>query len=65
MRKYPIGIQTFSKIREENYLYVDKTPLIYQMITQGTTWQDLLRDARRNARLDSAGNTKKKHWWQR
>ncbi len=23
--KYPIGIQTFEKIRRENYLYVDKT----------------------------------------
>ena len=25
MRKLPIGIQTFEKLREENYLYVDKT----------------------------------------
>ncbi len=25
MRKLPIGIQTFSKIREEDYLYIDKT----------------------------------------
>ena len=24
MRKLPIGIQTFEKLREENYLYVDK-----------------------------------------
>ena len=23
--KYPIGIQTFEKIREGNYAYVDKT----------------------------------------
>ena len=23
-RLYPIGIQTFSKIREGNYLYIDK-----------------------------------------
>ena len=22
-RKYPIGIQTFERIREENYLYID------------------------------------------
>ena len=28
---YPIGIQTFSEIREENYLYVDKTEYIYRM----------------------------------
>ena len=25
VRKYPVGIQTFSEIREENYVYVDKT----------------------------------------
>ncbi|ADV43937.1 ATP-binding protein [Bacteroides helcogenes] len=31
MRKLPIGIQTFEKLREENYLYVDKTDLIYQI----------------------------------
>lgn len=31
MRKLPIGIQTFEKLREENYLYVDKTALIYQI----------------------------------
>ena len=24
-RKYPVGIQTFEKLREENYLYIDKT----------------------------------------
>ena len=29
--KYPIGIQTFSKIREENCYYVDKTDLIFKM----------------------------------
>lgn len=31
MRKLPIGIQTFEKIREGNYLYVDKTELVYQI----------------------------------
>ncbi|KUJ95313.1 MAG: Uncharacterized protein XD41_1661, partial [Desulfonauticus sp. 38_4375] len=25
MKKLPIGIQTFRKIREEDYVYVDKT----------------------------------------
>ena len=34
-RKLPIGIHDFETIRTENYLYVDKTQLIYQMITQG------------------------------
>ena len=34
-RKYPVGIQSFEKLRNEGYLYVDKTPLIYKMITEG------------------------------
>ena len=32
---YPIGIQSFEKIRTDGYIYVDKTPLIYKMITEG------------------------------
>lgn len=31
MRKLPIGIQTFEKLREGNYLYVDKTAMVYQI----------------------------------
>ena len=34
-RKYPVGIQSFESIRQDGYLYVDKTPLIYKMITEG------------------------------
>ncbi len=30
-RRYPIGIQTFSDIREGNYVYVDKTEYVYNM----------------------------------
>ncbi|MBR4264804.1 MAG: ATP-binding protein [Bacteroidales bacterium] len=30
-RKYPVDTQTFSKLIEGNYLYVDKTDLIYKM----------------------------------
>lgn len=29
--KYPVGIQTFSKIREQGMLYVDKTNLVYKL----------------------------------
>ncbi len=35
-RKLPIGIQTFRKIREENYYYVDKTALIQRLMDEGT-----------------------------
>jgi len=30
-RRYPIGIQTFSNIVRENFLYVDKTDLVWQL----------------------------------
>ena len=30
-KKLPIGIQTFSRIRQENYLYVDKTDLMWAL----------------------------------
>ena len=35
-KKLPIGIQTFAKIREDNHYYVDKTPLILELIEDGT-----------------------------
>lgn len=35
---YPIGIQTFDKIREDEYVYVDKTDLIYQLVSTGTVY---------------------------
>lgn len=34
-RKYPVGIQSFESLRKDGYVYVDKTPLIYKMITEG------------------------------
>ena len=33
MMKYPIGIQSFAQLREDNYVYVDKTALIYQLVS--------------------------------
>lgn len=33
--KYPLGIQTFSEIREEDYLYIDKTQQLLDLITNG------------------------------
>ncbi len=34
MKKLPIGIQTFQKIREDNYVYVDKTSLAVDLISR-------------------------------
>ena len=45
-RLYPIGIQTFSEIREGNYLYVDKTELVYRMTHSASKYQFLSRPRR-------------------
>ncbi|MBZ4642451.1 MAG: AAA-ATPase [Deferribacteraceae bacterium] len=34
MKKLPIGIQTFSEIIKENYVYVDKTEIAYNLINE-------------------------------
>ena len=34
--KYPIGIQQFDKLREEGWVYVDKTSHIHKLVTQGS-----------------------------
>ena len=44
-RRYPLGIQTFQKIIEENMLYVDKTELIYKL-TQSYSYVFLSRPRR-------------------
>lgn len=36
--KYPIGIQDFAKIIKDGYVYVDKTELLYQLVTEGTIY---------------------------
>ena len=33
--KYPIGIQSFEQIIEDDYVYLDKTALIYDLVTNG------------------------------
>ena len=35
-RKFPIGVQNFEKIRKGDFLYVDKTELIYQLVDSGS-----------------------------
>ena len=36
--KYPIGIQTFEKIVEGGYVYVDKTELVYQLTQENSIY---------------------------
>ncbi len=35
VRKYPIGIQNFGEVRRDGYAYVDKTALMYKMVSEG------------------------------
>ena len=34
--KYPLGIQNFEKIRNDGYLYLDKTAMIYNIVKDGS-----------------------------
>ena len=45
-RKLPIGIQSFNKIREEKYLYVDKTDIIWDLANKGRRYNYLSRPRR-------------------
>lgn len=45
-RKYPYGIQVFSMIRRENYLYVDKTEYVYRMTHSDNKYMFLNRPRR-------------------
>ncbi len=37
-RKLPIGIQDFYRLREDDYLYVDKTELLYRLVQEGSVY---------------------------
>ena len=43
MKFYPVGIQTFSDMREENYLYIDKTEHVYRMTHSASKYMSLSR----------------------
>ena len=45
-RKYPIGIQTFSRLRREGYVYVDKTDLVWEMANEDNPFLFLARPRR-------------------
>ncbi len=46
VRKLPAGLQYFEGIREEGYLYVDKTDLIWRLVNQGKKFNYLSRPRR-------------------
>lgn len=36
MKKLPLGIQNFEKIRKDSFVYIDKTPLALRLVDEGT-----------------------------
>ena len=36
--KYPIGIQSFDRIREDGFVYIDKTALVYNLVQTGSIY---------------------------
>jgi len=46
LQRCPVGIQTFSKIREGNYLYIDKTEYVYRLAHADATYFFLSRPRR-------------------
>ena len=45
-RRLPVGIQSFKEIREENYLYVDKSDIVWNMVNLGDKYNYLSRPRR-------------------
>ena len=45
-RRLPVGIQSFEKIREDGYLYVDKTDIIWHLANTDNTYNYLSRPRR-------------------
>ena len=46
LKLYPVGIQTFERIRKENMLYIDKTEYVYRMTHSGGCYFFLSRPRR-------------------
>lgn len=46
LKLYPVGIQTFERIRKENKLYIDKTEYVYRMTHSGGCYSFLSRPRR-------------------
>ena len=46
LKRCPIGVQTFEKVIEGNYLYIDKTEYIYRMAHGASNYYFLSRPRR-------------------
>ena len=46
LKKYPVGIQTFSELITKGYLYIDKTEYVYRMTHSNSKYMFLSRPRR-------------------
>ncbi|HOL87286.1 MAG TPA: AAA family ATPase [Defluviitoga tunisiensis] len=46
MKKLPIGIQSFEKIRTDDYYYMDKTFFVSKLVSEGTYYLKFHRKKR-------------------
>lgn len=47
MKLYPLGLQTFSEIRERNMLYIDKTEYVYRIASSGKYFSESTKTIRK------------------
>lgn len=45
-RRLPVGIQSFKEIRRNNYAYVDKTEIVWNLVNRGKKYNYLSRPQR-------------------
>lgn len=45
-RRLPVGIQSFKTIREDGYLYVDKSDIVWELVNNGKKYSYLSRPRR-------------------
>lgn len=39
LQNLPIGIQNFESLRDDNYLYIDKTAIMYRVVSTGSYYK--------------------------
>ncbi len=50
-KKYPIDIRSFPRIREEGYVYVDKTQYVYDLVNNGATYPSYIIESLKKAKV--------------
>jgi hypothetical protein len=43
LKNLPIGVQNFKSLREDGFLYVDKTALVHKLVSSGYSMEILIQ----------------------